>query len=107
MGPGGGTAALFTPEQPVGLPPLPSDRLGVHTTESGIPFAVDLFHGGLAARQQRPDITLARPVHRLMQDAQAGRLDRRQVDQAIELRRIGGLRIEDLDLSLALSIIET
>ena len=42
-----------------------------------------------------------------MQDAQAGRLDRRQVDQAIELRRIGGLRIEDLDLSLALSIIET
>jgi hypothetical protein len=41
-----------------------------------------------------------------MQDLEPGRLDHAQVDEAIDLGGVGRLRVEDLDLSFALRILE-
>src|ERR1700681_1363637 len=82
------------------------DRFRMHAAKSGVALAVDLLDGRLAARQQSPDVTLAGPVHRFMEDLQAGRLDRAQVEETIQLRGIGRLRVEDLDLAITLGIVE-
>ena len=83
------------------------DRLGVHAAEAGVAFGVDLLDGGLATVEERPDIALAGAVHRLVQDAQAGGFDGIEVDEPIQLGRIGGLRVEDLDQALPLGVVES
>src|SRR5205823_10751319 len=82
------------------------DRLRVHAAETRIALAVDLLDGRFAPREERPDVALARAVHRLVENLEAGRLDRAQVDEPVELGGIGGLRVEDLDLPVAAGILE-
>ena len=83
-----------------------ADRFRVHAAEAGVPFAVDFLDRGLAAREQRPDVALAGAVHRLVKDLEPGALDRRQVDQAVELGGVGRLRVEGLDLPLPRGLVE-
>src|SRR5207237_1517471 len=69
-------------------------------------LAVALLHRRLAAREECPDVSLARAVHRLVEDLEPGRLDRAQVVEPVELRSVGWLRVEDLDPPVAAGILE-
>ena len=82
------------------------DRLGVHATEAWVALPMNLLDGGLAAGKERPDVALAGAVHRLVQDTQAGGFDRAEVDEPIQLGCVRRLRIEELDGSVPLGVVE-